>query len=227
MIKRHCPICQNTQDKLFNSFGINPREDAQCNNCGSLERHRLLWYYIKEHTQLFQEDNKKFLHIAPERILSTLFSQHLGEKYLSVDLSNPRAMIQMDITDIHYEENSFDYIYCSHVLEHIVDDKKAMRELLRVLKKDGWAILLVPIQTQGKTFEDKSIVTPEERLKAYGHPEHVRNYGNDYALRLQESGFYVKTFYPKDILTSQEIELYGVSKAAGEIYFCTKQEHSL
>lgn len=224
MIKRVCPICETSRTNKFSSFGINPREDAKCPDCGSLERHRLIWLYIKNHTDFLKHPTNKMLHIAPERVFHTLFQNHLQKNYLSADLNNPRAMEKMDITEIHYDDNSFDYIYCSHVLEHIIDDKLAMRELYRVLKPKGWAILLVPIQTQGTTEEDFSIVDPQERLKVYGHPEHVRNYGIDYPDRLQEAGFDVQTIYPKEFLTTSEIELYGITKAAGEIYFCKKSE---
>lgn len=131
-------------------------------------------------------------------------------------------MVNMDITHITYEDNSFDYIYCSHVLEHILDDIKAMKELYRILKPNGWAILNVPIMTEGETQEDATVITEEDRMKQYGHPEHVRNYGVDYPQRLKKAGFKVKVIYPKDILTSNEIELMGITKAAGEIYFCEK-----
>ena len=221
-IKRHCPICETSIDRVFSSFGYNPREDAKCDNCGSLERHRLIWLYIKEHTDLLEDNQKKLLHIAPERIFQNIFFKYLGDNYLSADLNNPRAMIKMDITNIAYGDNSFEYIYCSHVLEHIIDDRKAMRELSRVLKPDGWAILLVPIATKDKTFEDFSILSKEQRLKIYGHPEHVRNYGSDYPDRLRESGFSVQTIYAKDFLNEDAIVLYGLTKAAGEIYFCKK-----
>jgi len=220
--KRHCPICNTQRENKFSSFGINLREDAKCDSCGSLERHRLIWLYIKKYTDLLNTKDKKMLHIAPERIFQYLFSQYLKKNYLSADLHNPRAMIKMDITDIQFPNESFNYIYCSHVLEHVIDDRKAMRELLRVLKNDGWAILLVPIQTNGKTFEDFSIVTKEERLKTYGHPEHVRNYGRDYTDRLTESGFNVQIIAPNDFLSDSDIKLYGLTPAAGEIYLCTK-----
>lgn len=224
MMQRKCPICEVIINKKFDSFGIYPRDDAKCSTCGSLERHRLIWLYITRHTHFFNSSAKKMLHIAPERIFQSLFQKHLKNNYLSGDLNNPRAMEKMDITNITYNDNSFDYIYCSHVLEHIIDDRLAMSELYRVLKPGGWAMLLVPIMTSGKTEEDFSIVSEEERLKAYGHPDHVRNYGSDYPERLSGVGFQVKTIYPKDFLTEEESLLYGITKAAGEIFFCTKEE---
>lgn len=218
---RYCPICEK-YSKQFNSFGYILREDAYCTNCGSVERHRLAWIYIKDYTNFFNSSNKKMFHVAPEPILQKLFQKHLGKNYLSVDLSSKNAMINMDITNITYEDNSFDFIYCSHVLEHIVDDVKAMKELYRILKPNGWAILNVPIIAQGLTEEDFTVTSEEEKMKKYGHPDHVRNYGSDYSLRLQKAGFKVKTIYPEDILTNEQIKLMGITKAAGEIYFCEK-----
>ncbi len=162
------------------------------------------------------------LHVAPEKIFQQKFLQQLGENYLSADLYDDAAMVKMDITNIDYEDGSFDYIYCSHVLEHVEDDKKAMREFYRVLKEGGWAILLVPIMNIEQTFEDLSITDPDERIKIFGHPEHVRNYGRDYKQRLQECGWSVEMIMPQQFLTQSEIVLMGITKAAGEIYFCTK-----
>ena len=221
-MSRYCPICETDHEK-FNSFGYNPREDALCPTCGSLERHRLSWLIIKDKIKNKDITNNNLLHIAPEKIFMEKFTNLFNENYLTADLYDKNAKIKMDITNIEYPEESFDYIYCSHVLEHIKDDKKAMRELNRVLKKDGWAILLVPIMTKGPTEEDHSINTPAERMKHYGHPDHVRNYGCDYKKRLEESGWEVEVIYAEDFLTTKEIELMGITKAAGEIYFCTKK----
>lgn len=221
-ISRYCPICETNHEK-FNSFGYNPREDALCPTCGSLERHRLSWLVIKDKIKNKDITNNNLLHIAPEKIFMEKFTNLFKENYLTADLYDKNAKIKMDIKNIEYPNESFDYIYCSHVLEHIQDDKKAMRELNRVLKKDGWAILLVPIMTKGPTEEDHSINTPAERMKHYGHPDHVRNYGCDYKERLEESGWEVEVIYAEDFLTPKKIELMGITKAAGEIYFCTKK----
>jgi ubiquinone/menaquinone biosynthesis C-methylase UbiE len=130
-------------------------------------------------------------------------------------------MIKMDICDIQYPDRSFDVIYCSHVLEHVLDDKRAMREFFRVLNSNGWAILNVPISSE-KTFEDSSIVDPKERLKAFGQEDHVRNYGPDYVERLRDSGFTVETTKVADLASSDEAVRMGLTQASGEIYYCTK-----
>ncbi|RBQ26587.1 MULTISPECIES: class I SAM-dependent methyltransferase [Arcobacteraceae] len=219
---RYCPICK-THSNYFKPFGINPRKDVQCPACGSLERHRLSWLVIEEKLKNINLRNKNLLHIAPEQIFKEKFAELFKENYVTADISGKGVYMQMDITDIKLPDNSFDYIYCSHVFEHIIDDREAMRELHRVLKSDGWAILLVPIVLKkSHTEEDFSIISKEDRLKHYGHPEHVRNYGSDYIDRLIESGWKVEVIYPEGFLTHKEIEFMGITKAAGEIYFCTK-----
>jgi ubiquinone/menaquinone biosynthesis C-methylase UbiE len=130
-------------------------------------------------------------------------------------------MMTMDITDIQYEDQSFDVIYCSHVLEHVQNDKKALRELFRVLKNDGWAILLVPI-TSETTVEDPSIVDPIERLRAFGQEDHVRKYGRDYVDRLREAGFTVEITKVDDLVCADEAVRMGLTPASGEVYHCTK-----
>lgn len=127
----------------------------------------------------------------------------------------------MDITNIEYPDQSFDVIYCSHVLEHVQDDKKAMREFHRVLKNKGWAILLVPVIVD-KTFEDPTIIDPLERLKAFRQQDHVRLYGSDYIDRLREAGFHVEVTRRKDLVQESDIVRMGL-KASGSIYYCTKR----
>lgn len=116
------------------------------------------------------------LHVAPEPSFGVIFSKSKYIDYLSADLYDKSVMVKMDITDIQYPENYFDIIFCSHVLEHVLDDKKAMREFLRVLKPTGWAVLQVPIMAM-KTIEDPSITDPDERLRVFGQHDHVRRYG--------------------------------------------------
>lgn len=221
---RLCPVCGKSS-RRFRPFGTVPREDAQCIHCGALERHRLLWLFVSKKTDLFSGKSKKLLHVAPEACLESRFRDLLGRDYLTADLSNPRAMVKMDITDIQYDDGSFDTIYCSHVLEHVQDDKKAMRELFRVLKDDGWAILVVPIKSE-KTFEDPSAVGPAERLKVFGHEEHVRIYGPDYVDRLREAGFIVEVIKVSDLADADGAVTMGLTPASGDIYYCTKPNGS-
>ena len=217
---RYCPVCGKSSSR-FKPYGIVPREDAECAHCGALERHRLIWLFLQKNTDLFDGKQKKMLHVAPELCFESIFRKRLGGNYLTADLFNPRAMVKMDICDIQYPDCSFDVIYCSHVLEHVPDDKKAMREFYRVLKTNRWAILNVPI-TSEKTFEDASIVDPKERLKAFGQEDHVRHYGPDYIERLRDSGFTVKIIKVSDLANSDEAIRMGLTQASGEVYYCTK-----
>lgn len=214
---RFCPICEKSS-RQFRSAGAVLREDVRCAHCGSLERHRLLWLYLSARTDLFDGKPKKLLHVAPEPCFEPILRQHFGDSYITADLLNPTVSVKMDITSIQYPDQSFDVIYCSHVLEHVQDDKKAMREFYRTLKNSGWAILLVPI-TAAETFEDPSITEPEERLKAFGQEDHVRIYGPDYADRLRGAGFKVEVSNVGDFASEDEIRKMRLS---GEIYFCTK-----
>jgi len=177
-----CPIC-NSKFKEFGTFGLVPRKNVKCHKCGSLERHRLLWKYFNERTDLFKANKKiRLLHFAPEKIFYDIFSTNQNIEYFPCDLLPERYAYEgnvkvkkADITNIPFEENYFDVIICSHVLEHIPDDALAMSELYRVLKKEGWAILQVPIDyNRETTFEDFSITTPKGREKAFGQNDHVR-----------------------------------------------------
>jgi len=218
--QRYCPVCRTPSDR-FVEYGIVPRADAKCIVCGALERHRFVWLYFERITDLFDGRTKTILHIAPERTLQSLLKRYYGSMYLSADLYDSRAMVRMDITNVKYAKETFDVIYCSHVLEHVPDDRQAIGEFHRILQPDGWAILLVPI-TANKTVEDSSITDPDERLKLFGQEDHVRRYGPDFMDRLSEVGFKVKIITPSDFLTEEERVYMGITDAAGEIFHCTK-----
>jgi SAM-dependent methyltransferase len=188
--------------------------------CGAVERHRMTWKFFEDKTDLFNGQNKNMLHIAPEEFFEGRLKKELRDGYLTADLLNPKAMVEMDITDIKYPNSHFDVIFCSHVLEHVSNDRLAMREFARVLKPDGWAILLVPI-TADKTFEDSSIVTPAERLQVFGQEDHVRRYGPDYVDRLRESGLDVRVYAANEFMTDDQIRKMAIDTSE-EIYFCTK-----
>jgi ubiquinone/menaquinone biosynthesis C-methylase UbiE len=131
-------------------------------------------------------------------------------------------MLRMDITKIELADNVFDVIYCSHVLEHVVEDRQALREFYRVLKPNGWAILLVPV-TVDRTLEDPTIVSPEERLRVYGQDDHVRRYGPDFVDRVREAGFHVRTIQVSDLYGPADATRMGLTAASGDIYHCMKR----
>ncbi len=215
-----CPCCEGNF-RTFLPFGANHRPNAICPGCLSLERHRLLWLYLKNQTNLLKE-NLAVLHVAPEYIFQQKLIYLANLKYLTADIVSGEAMVQMDITNIHYEDNYFDVILCNHVLEHIPDDEQAMKELYRVLKPGGWAILQVPIDTRlAKTIEGSLSLTLQEREKLFGHHDHVRQYGRDYKVKLEQAGFIVKlNSYPQELGT-------GAIKKIGlipdeDIFLCLK-----
>jgi SAM-dependent methyltransferase/MoaA/NifB/PqqE/SkfB family radical SAM enzyme len=217
----YCPCC-NGNFPGFIAGGPNLRPNAYCPRCGSLERHRLLWLYLKERTNFFT-DRLKVLHIAPEKIYQDAFQALPNLDYVSADISSPLAMIMMDITDIPFDEKMFDVIICSHVLEHVPDDRKAMRELYRVLKPDGWGILQVPIDmNRDATFEDPTISDPAERQRLFGQDDHVRWYGRDYAERLKESGFNVSIEPFAREMAPDNVHRMGIISTE-DIYRCSKQ----
>lgn len=186
-----CPVCQATFRK-FLPYGRKSRENALCPNCLALERHRLIWLYLQRKTGFFSQ-KAKMLHIAPELCFIDRFEKMENLDYITGDIESPLAKVKMDIHRIPFEENSFDIIFCNHVLEHVDDDIAAMKEMYRVLKPGGWAILQVPFfyPLNENTYEDKTITEPAAREKAFGQDDHVRMYGKDYGLRLQQAGFKV------------------------------------
>ena len=218
--KASCPAC-NRRSKAFVEAGIIPRKDAMCPYCGARERHRLFWKYFVDETDFTTAPPKKALHIAPESIFERKLRPLIGEGYVTADLLDPKADLKMDITDIQFPDKSFDFIYCSHVLEHVPDDRKAMREFCRVLSDDGVAILIVPIYPE-KTIEDPSIEDPKERLRLFGQEDHVRKYGPDFEDRLKEAGFKTQAISKKDFLSPEEIKTVGLSYWDGRIFVCKK-----
>lgn len=218
---RYCPVCDEAA-KRFVPYGFPTRDEACCIHCGSLERHRMTWSYFERETDLFDGRTKRMLHVAPERQFEKLLRDRIGPGYLTADLFNPRAMIEMDITEIQFDDDTFDVLYCSHVLEHVDDDRKAMREFRRVLKPSGWAVLLVPLSAE-TTFEDPSVKDPAERLRLFGQDDHVRRYGPDFEDRLREAGFHVERVEPETFLSPSEIDEMCIGVDVDDkIYLCRK-----
>ena len=217
-VLNNCPICNKTQ--CFSDGGTPPRSRALCMYCGSSERQRLMWIYLSKQTTIFQANDMKLLHVAPDNCFIKRFKKIFKKGYLTADLCNPRAMVKMDLTKVQYPDNSFDFIICNHVLEHIEDDQKAMREMYRVLKKDGEAFLTVPLFDLDKTFEDASMNTPALRKQAFGLEDHVRLYGRDFPERVNNAGFTVKAIRSEDILSADELMTYSCAERV--IFHCTK-----
>nr|MDQ3393915.1 class I SAM-dependent methyltransferase [Bacteroidota bacterium] len=162
-----CPVCINSFKK-FLPYGRIPRSNALCPTCLALERHRLMWLFLKNKTDFFTAPIK-LLHIAPEVCFIDRFKALKNLDYISADLESPLAMIKMDIHHIPFEENKFDVVFCNHVMEHVDDDIRSMQEIYRVLKRGGWAIIQSPLDLRlSKTNEGTTLKSPQEREKAFG-----------------------------------------------------------
>ncbi len=187
----------------------------------SLERHRLLWLYLQRDSDFFTKP-QRMLHVAPEQCFLDLFRRQENLDYTTADLDSPIADVQMDIHDIPYEDAHFDVIFCNHVLEHVQDDRQCMRELCRVLKPGGLAIMQVPFEPgREETDEDPSITDPEERIRRFGQYDHVRVYGRDYPERLREAGFQVTPVNYSETLPAEEFRRYALMP--GEVlYVCSR-----
>jgi len=181
----------------------------------SLERHRLLWLYLQNETDFFEKP-MKVLHMAPEQCFLSIFKKMKNLDYTTADLYSPIVDVKADILNLPFEDDLFDLVLCNHVLEHIIDDHKAMSELYRVIKPGGLGIFQVPQNIElDKTYEDPSIVSPEERAKHFGQYDHVRVYGKDYFDRLRKVGFKVEEVDYSTKLSPELLEKYCLAK--GEI----------
>ena len=177
-----CPCCGSTYLTFADRFG----ENRQCWRCGSLERDRLLWLLFDSRPELLSPE-LDLLHVAPERCLRPRL-QRVADRYVAGQIDPEPGELRLDVTALPFPDRSFDALICDHVLEHVPDDRRAMRELRRVLRPGGWAILLVP-DVEGERTDEDPDAGPTERLRRFGQVDHVRRYGWDYLDRLTEAGF--------------------------------------
>ncbi len=227
--KYHCPNCSTSFRKMFKCgqeeavlekyqvIGSGIRENCLCPRCYSIDRERLIYLYLSKKTNIFS-DNINLLHIAPRQSLRKIFknsqniSYYQGDKY-EEGYHYPKDVIELDITELNFKDNYFDAIICNHVLEHIPNDYQAIKELYRVLKPTGYAILQVPISLKlNETYEVKTN-TAEERRQLFGQSDHYRIYAKDFADRLQSCKFNVSIFYPTDIDRNIDIVKFGLNKS--------------
>jgi SAM-dependent methyltransferase len=150
-----------------------------------------MWLFLREKTDFFTS-NLRVLHIAPEHCFIERFEALPNLDYVTADIESPLAKVKMDVHDIPFPDNSFDVVFCNHVLEHVTDDLKACSEFNRVLRPGGWGILQSPVYNLERTLEDNSITDAAEREQIFGQRDHVRKYGKDYATRLRNSGIKIE-----------------------------------
>jgi SAM-dependent methyltransferase len=215
-----CPLC-GWNGPEFLAVGRSARPNARCGNCGSLERHRAMFLYLRDETSVFTAPTR-VLHFAPEASLRRVFERAQNIEYVTTDLEMPDVSIRMSIDDLLFRDGVFDCVVCSHVLEHVPDDYAAMREITRVLRPDGFALILVPIlgTSDGRTLEDPFVVTPEERERVYGQRDHVRRYGGDFAERSHKAGCNVTVVeYPREIGV-EATRLYAL-KPDEQLFVCS------
>ena len=213
-----CPVCSRSFRRFLPYGRINPRQNALCPNCLSLERHRLIWLYLKEKSNLLTR-KQSVLHIAPEACFIPRFEAVHQNLYITADIESPLAKVKMDIHHMPFGDNTFDAVLCNHVLEHVADDIIAMKEIIRVLKPGGFAIMQVPFfhPIPDQTFSDPSITDRRTREKLFGQDDHVRRYGKDYTQRIPQAGFeaieddFVNLFSPE--------QRYRYGLADGEVIY--------
>ncbi len=217
------PITGKTYSKFlpYGYSGRAKRKNVLCPGSLSLERHRLLWLFLKEKTNFFTKPHN-MLHIAPEQCFYKLFKAQKNLTYTTGDYNSPIADIHFDLHHAPFENASFDVVFCNHVLEHVEDADQCMRELHRIMKPGGWGIFQVPLDTtREKTYEDKSITSPEQREIHYWQKDHVRLFGLDYKDKLADAGFKVRVDDFVNTLKPELVDRYRLP--AGEmIYFCEK-----
>lgn len=212
-----CPICRWT------GFLFDPtvhrragHANSKCPNCGSNERARFAYVVMSDRLN----GTERVLHFAPEKALTAWLKSRVRD-YVSADINPAVADHVIDITEIAFPDNSFDLVWCSHVLEHVPDDGKAMREIHRVLRPGGIAMIQVPLW-HDVTDEDIAVTDPEERIRRFYQKDHVRLYGYDIEDRLREAGFSVEVVrphrFPPEIIFRHQIAQPGNM----EIFLCTK-----
>ena len=213
--KYQCPVCGFHARKFLS---VHNGESSLCPRCGSIERKRLLWLYLLNEIKITERTNFKVLHFSPSSALFRKLKALKNIEYVPAGFDNPLIKNHFDITSLPLSENYFDLIICYHVLEHVADDKKAMRELFRVLKKGGITLLQVPY-SENETVEDSAITNPDERKKSFGQEDHVRYYGKtDLKQRLETCGFVVQEIAYAKKLGEEKTELYQLKEE--EIIFC-------
>lgn len=210
--RRCCPVCGGRWRRFLPYGYVEQRGEALCPRCLSLERHRMIWLWLERNTDLLTT-LPELLHIAPEPSLRHHFQRAYGTtgRYKTADLESPWADLHFDVQQIPLSDNSVDVVICNHLLEHVEDDRLAMRELHRIMRSGGWGIMLVPEdRSRATTFEDNSITDAEERTRIFGQYDHCRIYGRDYDDRLRDAGFVVERMAFERSLTAEERKRYCV-----------------
>jgi SAM-dependent methyltransferase len=189
--------------------------NRMCWNCGALERHREIALLFQRRPELLKP-GQRVLHVAPEPALRRLLNNSSPSTYLTADLDAPDVDMNFDLAAAPMPDDSFDVIVCNHVLEHIPDDRAALREIRRMLAPGGWALVMTPISVE-TTIEDPAVTDPDERLRRFGQRDHVRRYGWDYLDRLRDAGFSTEVVRLENDLPRQAIDRYQLRNQRGSV----------
>jgi SAM-dependent methyltransferase len=200
-----CPCCGREARHFVRFHG----EHDQCAGCGSLMRHRALLLLLRDRLRV-EERGGRLIHIGPGAAVAAWLAKAPAIDYVSVDLDSPLAHVKADMCDLPFEDESFDLAVCVHTLEHIPDDRLALRELRRVLRPGGLAVLQVPPSDLAETREDPSVTDPDERERLFGQYDHVRLCGADYPYRIREAGFEVERIDFVDELAPETRSRFGL-----------------
>ena len=200
-----CRICERTFSRW-----LGDTKAGNCPYCGSAPRHRLLDISFAQEWS-FRTPRVEVLHFAPEWGVERMFraNPRVG-RYVTADLYAPGVDVRCDITALDFPDQSFDVVICSHVLEHVREDRRAISELHRVLRPGGIAFIQVPYVRDQHTDEDPRVIDPKEREIRFGQFDHLRMYGSDLIERLREPGFQVDELRPVFGLTDEEVERWGL-----------------
>jgi SAM-dependent methyltransferase len=200
-----CPLCERTFSRWRGHAML-----GNCPFCGSAPRHRLLKLSLAREWN-HQSRPLDVLHFAPEWGVQRGFrSNPRVGRYVTADLSAPGVDVHCDITALDFADQEFDVVVCSHVLEHVRDDRRALKELRRVLRPGGVAYIQVPYDSNRHTDEDPNVTDPVERERRYGQFDHIRMYGRDLIGRLSEAGFKVDELRPTREMAGEEIVRWGL-----------------
>jgi SAM-dependent methyltransferase len=239
-----CPFCKGTYRKLLHGgenlpffkdhkiIGGGRRPNMLCPRCHSTDRDRLIYYYLTSNN-LLSKKNISLLHISPEPSIKKYLKTFSNINYVSGDKFEKgynghyydKDTKSLDLTALSFPENSFDIIICNHVLEHIVDENKALDEIYRVLKPDGWAILQVPIASELEQTRENNADSDEKRILLYGQRDHVRLYGMDYLFRLTTHGFKVENWSPENNFNQNQLNRYAIN-ALEKVFIASKLVNS-
>jgi SAM-dependent methyltransferase len=219
-----CPVCEKSYRK-FLSYGssVAHREGVLCPGDLTLERHRLMWLYLKNYSSFFTSAKLNVLHIAPEQCFHEKFKTQKNLNYLTGDLVSPIADLHFDLHHIPLENNRFDVVFCNHVMEHVEDPLQCMKELYRVMSVGAWAIMQVPQDfSREETFQDSSITSEADREKYYWQKDHVRLFGKDYPDYLRKAGFEVEEFHPTKELGQDLVKRYRLQPS--EVLYISRKK---